>query len=247
MAPPKTTNVTEVEDAVEVDNFQLQDEEGMDVDVDGVSVGSEASAPNKKSRSFCSGKVLAGVILGGAAIFVIIGLAVDNFAKSEFIQAQSVSAGTGSKTAKGSKTASKPGKAPKTGSPSSCADMVDYSFYDSEREIVTTIAGSVDCLETMPEDACCYSVLVFWGGDYYGTTFDLNDYLHNGKLHIQGCDGGYSFSGAYEVDAGVYSLTKTYDGAYVFYGEDMTFTDTNCDIQPCLDCDSPSIQTGPSK
>jgi hypothetical protein len=79
----------------------------------------------------------------------------------------------------------------------------------------------------LPEDACCYGIELYWGG-VYGSTFELEGYLHDGKFHFQGFD-RYSFSGAYDMDAEVYSLTKTSDDAYVFFGVDMSFTDTMCE------------------
>ena len=215
MAPPKTTNATNVEedaDAVEVVNFQFQDEEGMDIDVDGGSVGAEAEAPAPiiKSRSLCNGKVLAGVLLG-ASIFVITVLAVDNSAKSEFIQAQSESAGMSMS------------KAAKSAGPS-CAAMEGHTFRDCESGIISTVGTSFDCTAVMPEGACCYALELVWGGGYY-LNFELSSYLHKGKFQFQGCGNGYSISGAYDMDDEVYSLTKTQlcDQTYVFYDEDMTY------------------------
>jgi hypothetical protein len=60
--------------------------------IDDGSVEAEASAPSKY-RSFCSGKVLVFGVLLAVSLGVISGVAVDNAAKSELIQAQSLTWG----------------------------------------------------------------------------------------------------------------------------------------------------------
>jgi len=229
MAPSYTSNEENKKENIEVEVGNVQpsrDEESLDID--GSSVEAEASAPNK-CRSFCSGKILVFGGLLAASFFVISGLAVDNAAKSELIQAapqSSVPPWPGSKASKTKSGKGKSGKMGKPAMPDSCDHFVGWEADDEAHDMWGVISGLNTCAPTMPAHACCFDVQMAWGD----LTIDLAASMFDEVLSFQGCIEDGSVAGVIDMHTWWYNVAVTSSDAYVDFAQGFVTVADDADV-----------------
>ena len=132
-------------------------------------------------------------ILFGAIIFVLVdiskanssnGVKSTNAHEFEFVSnvpneqlGAYTAKGSKAPSAKGSKNVVLPSSLP------SCSHYVDWELSDEEVTIIIRYTES--CIETMPQDACCYGIEIYWLIEDSMDKFNGPAYMTSGELRIQ--------------------------------------------------------------